>query len=189
MKQSHKCPKPRGCLMVEHRLIERVINAIRNEKKRLEDGGDFHPPAIDLLVDFMRTYADDCHHGKEEDILFDEMDEKKLSDEDRELLDDLIEEHTIARRTTGELVEARNALADGDRDKLTVVLEKFQVLLDLYPQHIEKEDKRFFPNSEEYFSDEELDEMLARFYDFDMEMIHTKYDDVATELEERMQAK
>ncbi|MFW5688177.1 MAG: hemerythrin domain-containing protein [Spirochaetota bacterium] len=189
MKQNHKCPKPRGCLMMEHRMIERVIGAIRSEKKRLEDGGEFHPAAIDQLVDFMRTYADNCHHGKEEDILFEDMGEKKLSEEDDELLNDLIEEHKVARATTNELVEARNALAEGDRDKLPVVLEKFQILLDLYPQHIEKEDKRFFPNSEEYFSDDELDEMLERFYDFDMEMIHNKYKDVADELEERMAAK
>jgi hemerythrin-like domain-containing protein len=174
---------------MEHRLIERVIGAIRSEKRRLEEGGAFHPAAIDELVDFMRTYADDCHHGKEEDILFEDMADKKLSDEDEKLRRDLIEEHKLARKTTGELVEARNTLAAGDRDALPVVLEKFQILLDLYPQHIEKEDKRFFPNSEEYFSDEELDDMLRRFYDFDMEMIHTKYEGVAGELEERMSAK
>ncbi|MFP4114438.1 MAG: hemerythrin domain-containing protein [Spirochaetota bacterium] len=175
--------------MVEHRLIERVIGAIRNEKKRLEDGGEFHPAAIDQFVDFMRTYADDCHHGKEEDILFNDMEGKKLADEDEQLRRDLISEHEFARKTTAELVEARNRLAAGDRDQLSVVLDKFQALLDLYPQHIEKEDRRFFPNSEAYFTNEELDDMLRRFYDFDMEMIHAKYETVAGEIEQQMQAK
>jgi hemerythrin-like domain-containing protein len=34
---------------------------------------------IDTAVDFIRTYADRCHHGKEEDILFRNLAKKKTS--------------------------------------------------------------------------------------------------------------
>lgn len=62
----HGCIKPRGCLMIEHRLIERAIKLMAAEKERLESGGKLDPPVIDTLVDFVRTYADRCHHGKED---------------------------------------------------------------------------------------------------------------------------
>ena len=38
-----------------------------------------------------------------------------------------------------------------------------------------KEDKIFFPNSEKYFSETELNKMLREFREFDKTMIHKKY--------------
>lgn len=49
--------------------------------------------------------------------------------------------------------------------------------------HIEKEDKIFFPTSRNYFTEEEDQAMLARFWEFDRKMIHDKYKSVVEELE------
>ncbi|MGE5790278.1 MAG: hemerythrin, partial [Syntrophaceae bacterium] len=48
-------------------------------------------------------------------------------------------------------------------------------LVDFYPGHIEKEDKRFFFPCLEYFTQAEQDRMLQEFRDFDRNMIHEKY--------------
>jgi len=45
----------------------------------------------------------------------------------------------------------------------------------LYPEHIAKEDKLFFPRTERYFSNDELAQMLDDFHAFDQNMIHEKY--------------
>jgi len=42
-------------------------------------------------------------------------------------------------------------------------------------QHIKKEDAVFFPNTEKYFTADELDRMLEEFWEFDRKMIHEKY--------------
>ncbi|MDF1568699.1 MAG: hypothetical protein RQ801_01175 [Spirochaetaceae bacterium] len=55
--------------MIEHRVIERAVEILAVERKRLLSGGELDPVFIDKIVDFVRTYADQCHHGKEEDIL------------------------------------------------------------------------------------------------------------------------
>ena len=59
----HGCRKPRGCLMIEHRLIERAITLVQAETRRLESGGALEPLTIDTLVDFIRTYADRSRAG------------------------------------------------------------------------------------------------------------------------------
>ena len=61
---------PIAPLMIEHRLIEKMIVVIRKEIDRYESEGNINPEFIDAAVDFIHVYADKCHHGKEEDILF-----------------------------------------------------------------------------------------------------------------------
>ena len=73
-----------GGLMHEHQLILRVVRDMRLEFERISAGGDVDPAYVVTVVDFIRTYADRCHHGKEEDILFRDLAGKQLSDEDRE---------------------------------------------------------------------------------------------------------
>ena len=61
---------PAGPLMIEHRLIERMIKILDRSLRKMEREKELDLNFIDTLVDFIRTYADRCHHGKEEDILF-----------------------------------------------------------------------------------------------------------------------
>jgi hemerythrin-like domain-containing protein len=51
-------------------------------------------------------------------------------------------------------------------------------LIGFYPVHMVKEDKVFFPNTEKYFSDEELVKMMDNFWEFDRKMIHEKYNNL-----------
>jgi hemerythrin-like domain-containing protein len=161
--------------MIEHRLIERAIELMKAEKERVEAGGELDTLFVDKVVDFIRVYADRTHHGKEEDILFEDLEGKPMSDDEARLMAELVEEHKLGRKLTGELVAAKEAYMAGDVSQTATVLARFQELIDFYPQHIAKEDDHFFPDTERHYSKEELDKMLADFYDFDMQMIHEKY--------------
>jgi hemerythrin-like domain-containing protein len=69
---------PIGPLMIEHRLIERMIDVMKEELLLIEKKMKVNPEFIESVVDFFHTYADRCHHGKEEDILFRDLGGKKL---------------------------------------------------------------------------------------------------------------
>ena len=174
----------RGPLMIEHRLIERMITLIENKIKRIETTNQVDPLFIDTVVDFIKIYADRTHHGKEEDILFKKLANKQMSDQDRRIMDELIDEHVLGRKTTKELVDANVQYRIGEKSALAVIVSKLKRLVDFYPKHIEKEDKVFFPAYMQYFSDEEDQLMLKEFYEFDRVMIHEKYKLVLQKLEE-----
>ena len=176
--------KPRGPLMIEHRLIEEMIELIKKESSKIIKTGNIDPLFIDTAVDFIRIYADKTHHGKEEDILFRECARKKMSQEDTKVMKELIEEHKFGRKTVGELVAAKEDYVKG-KNTLNIILDKFDTLVDFYPRHIEKEDKDFFLNSEKYFSEDELQNMLNEFWEFDKKMIHEKYKMVIEDLKRR----
>ena len=73
----------RGPLMIEHRLIERMISIIKDALIQIESTQEVDPVFVDTAVDFIRTYADRTHHGKEEDILFRDLVKRDLSAEDQ----------------------------------------------------------------------------------------------------------
>jgi hemerythrin-like domain-containing protein len=177
--------KPRGPLMMEHRLIEKMLKAVEKEIARIKNDKKLDPVFIDSVVDFIRTYADRTHHGKEEDILFRELEKKKLSTRDDSMMRELIDEHKFARRTVGELVDAKKKYVNGDASALGPMIDRINVLTGFYPAHIQKEDKVFFPETEKYFSEAELKKMLDEFWAFDREMIHEKYKKYVQELEAR----
>ena len=170
--------------MREHRLIERMVEKLRREEEKIRVKR-LDPVFIDQAVDFFRTYADRTHHGKEEDILFRGLQSKSLKSEHRVIMDELVSEHVYARKTVGELLNAKDRYLQGDEDALHEVEEKLQRLIELYPAHIEKEDRRFFIPVLEYFSPEEQEKMLQEFYVFDRNMIHEKYGGVVEKVEKR----
>lgn len=184
--------QPIGPLMIEHRLIERLLNLMTREFKRIKDNvavdAEFafvDPVFIDAAVDFIRTYADRCHHGKEEDILFKALAAKNLSPEHRLTMEELIQEHAWGRETTASLVRAKDAYLQEKPGALDELLGHLEKLVEFYPRHIDKEDKHFFIPCMAYFSDAEQAELLARMHEFDRMLIHEKYRGVVESMEQR----
>ncbi|WXG46674.1 MAG: hemerythrin domain-containing protein [Candidatus Atabeyarchaeum deiterrae] len=170
--------KPIGPLMVEHRLIERMIAVVKEELNKIKEGKKVDSVFIDTYVDFLRTYADRCHHGKEEDILFRDLGKKNLSQEHKKTMDELVDEHKFARKTVGALVNAKERYLLGSSDALNNVTSNLRTLIEFYPKHIEKEDKHFFFPILDYFTKQEQDAMLQEFWEFDRRLIHEKYQKV-----------
>lgn len=165
---------PIGPLMREHRLIERMVEKLKKEIESIKKG-NVNTVFIDTAVDFFRTYADRTHHGKEEDILFKELKKKKIAPELEKIIDELIQEHTTARNTVRNLIGAKDRYLKGDKNSIKEIENIFSNLIELYPTHIEKEDKKFFYPVMDYFSIKEKEAMLQKFYEFDRNMIHEKY--------------
>ena len=166
---------PIGPMMIEHRLIERMIKVMDSKMAKMKTGRKADPAFIETAVDFIRTYADRCHHGKEEDILFRELRKRAISQEHKKIMEELIEEHREGRKITGKLVEANERYLEGDLKALEDILLCMKTLIDFYPKHIEKEDKHFFIPVMKYFSKDEQDAMLKEGYEFDQGLIHEKY--------------
>lgn len=174
--------KPIGPLMREHRLIERMVSLINEELRKIGELNRVDPDFIDVATDFFRTYADRTHHGKEEDILFRELAKKQLSPEHEAILKELTEEHVLARKTVGSLIDTKKSYTRGNTGALRDIAAGMRELVRLYPAHIKKEDKDFFYPCMEYFNRQEQDSLLQEFRDFDQKMIHERYQKVVEEL-------
>lgn len=176
---------PIGPLMIEHRLIERIIRLMDSELENITRSNKTNIDFINIAIDFIKIYADRCHHGKEEDILFRDLAKKSLSIEHKKIIDELFKEHVLARGIVKKLIEANDKYKEGDKGALKAVVENIDILVKFYPVHIEKEDKHFFIPVMAYFSSEEKEAMLKEFWEFDKHLIHEKYGKIVDELEKK----
>ena len=175
---------PIGPLMIEHRLIERMIALLKEESARIRSTGQINVKFVISAVDFIRTYADHCHHGKEENILFRDLKKRELSPEHARVLKELEEEHVKGRQVVRDIIAAQERYLKGDKTAIDEIARIMDVLVEFYPKHIEKEDKHFFIHCMAYFTKQEQGGMLAECCEFDRKMIHEKYNQAVRQLEE-----
>ena len=176
---------PVGPLMIEHRLIERMIALMKVNAARMREQGKAELGFIDIAVDFIRTYADRTHHGKEEGILFRDLSKKPLLPDLSETMRELVEEHGQGRECVRRLSGARDSYAQGSTKALADILAAFDELVEFYPKHIEKEDRHFFLPCMEFLTKDEQASMLEEMEKFDRTMIHEKYRKTVEGLEKR----
>ncbi|MHB9033230.1 MAG: hemerythrin domain-containing protein [Anaerolineae bacterium] len=168
----------RGPLMVEHRLIEKLIALIDSQLAQARRNGTIDPYFIDTAVDFMLIYADRTHHGKEEEIYFKALASLPLSEADAGVMKQLIGEHAKFRDTSAALAAANTRYRAQDPAAFSELVTLLQTFVDFYPGHIAMEDKVFFPAAHAYLSDAQEQALLAEFWEFDRKLIHDKYKQV-----------
>lgn len=171
-------------LLQEHRLIEKMMNLIEIEIRKTDEQNLLHTASVDVAADFMRTYVDLTHHGKEEYVLFRNLALKNLSPEQTRIMNELIEEHKYARSTIGKLMEAKEGYLHGD--DMSQEINCLKELARFYHHHIEKEEEQLFYPLLDWFTEQEQDKIINEFGEFDKNIIHWKYRKAATVLEERL---
>lgn len=176
--------QPIDPLISEHRLIERSIAIMVRQRDRIKVENALDVELLDATVDFIRTYADRAHHGKEEQILFRDLAKKPLTEAQRKMRDQLIQEHQYVRNRVTQLIAARELFLKGSREALVKVSDVLSELVVFYPQHAHREEHSFFPEVMAYFSNAEKAAMLAEMTEYDARIIHEKYLRIIEALEE-----
>lgn len=161
--------------MIEHRLIERMVALLKKEAQTIETSGAVNLGFINDAIDFFKVYADRCHHGKEEDILFKALATKQLSTVHKIMLEELLQDHARARDLVSIIDIVKTRDLQKDPNTKGELKERLKELVALYTVHIKKEDRQFFIPTMEYFSEDERGEMLCGFQAFDRMLIHDKY--------------
>jgi rubredoxin/hemerythrin-like domain-containing protein len=164
--------------MKEHRLIEQFVSGAQLELAREKAQKTVNFVFLETAIDFFRTYADRCHHGKEENILFRELENRQISPELLKIMHELISEHVYARKVVGELASAKAEFALGKEGSLQTTIASLQKLVEFYPMHIAKEDKSFFYPAMSIFTEEEQQKIMQHFWEFDRQLIHDKYEEI-----------
>ena len=173
---------PVEILISEHRVIEQMVWVLKKKQHEIVASSKVDPNFVVAAVDFFRTYADRYHHGKEEGILFNALSRKKLSDADAAMMRELIMEHAQARKAVFSLDKLTQSYLTG-QDAFDGINQSLNILIELYPSHIEKEDKRFFYPSMQYFTAKEQADMLEKFREYNINFTDNRYKQIIEALE------
>jgi hemerythrin-like domain-containing protein len=165
-------------LMEEHRIIHRMVSALTAQALRLKDGTPVRAGFFLEAADFMRNYADGCHHPKEEEGLFQSMMDAGLSNQTGPIAI-LLADHEHARRYTRALEKSARELENGKTDAQGEVVANALAYAALLRQHMDRENDFFFPLAVRMIPPDQQEKLSIEFDRIQLEEtgagVHAKY--------------
>lgn len=160
---------PTEQLKNEHRAIKLMLEIMAKEIEK-ED--------IPSIIEFISVFADKCHHGKEEDLLFPAMIEAGVPKEDGPI-SVMLDEHNLGRSYVKAMKEAKN------QKDFAPAAKNYASLL---TEHIDKEENILYPMADMHLSKEKQDELSEQFGKMEEERIgHGKHEEFHKLLEKLCQ--
>ena len=172
-------------LRQEHALIQDVLDSLERGAQKLGAGSKMPADFFTDAADFIRGFADDAHHRKEEGVLFKALAAHGFS-EDAGPVAVMLSEHNDARRYTQSLSEAAERLRRSDESAREDVIMYALAYVRLLRQHIMKEDRILFDMADSVIPAAGHAEIEAGFQRVEREQIgpgvHEKYRALAGKL-------
>lgn len=147
----HVFSAPMQLLVNEHVVIKRWLALIPSVIENIDLTTDEGVHIVTEGIDLIRSYADQLHHAKEEDILF------TYFDDSEKIFQVIYEDHRIARSHVREML---TALEKKDVPSLSRHLTAYSILL---AEHIKKEDEILFPWLDQKLTGDQVNELTKRF--------------------------
>jgi hemerythrin-like domain-containing protein len=153
----------------DHRVIQQVVAGMSAVAELLDSGKQVDPSVLADLVQFLRVFADQCHHEKEEQYLFPLLATKANGSARREL-ESLEREHRAAKQLVGQLAKVAAVYLHNPAALRYRVIDLLQQLVELYPAHIWKEDFLLFPLAQQNLSPAERQNLEEQFENVEREV-------------------
>ncbi|HUL60202.1 MAG TPA: hemerythrin domain-containing protein [Anaeromyxobacteraceae bacterium] len=152
-------------LMTEHRLIEAVLDAMVGFADEIRRRNATDKEELGRFVAFLREFADGCHHGKEEDVLFAAMVANGFP-KDGGPIAVMLHEHTQGRALIRALARKAEQAGDWSGEDRQAIADAAAAYGSLLHAHIHKEDAILYPMAEQHLPPEAMErvgEDCARF--------------------------
>ena len=170
--------KPTQLLIEEHGVISGVLDALDAAATQAEEGRPVRPGLFLEAADFIKGFTDDCHHRKEEAVLFKALVESGVPSQGGPI-EMMLAEHEKGRRLTRAMRQAAEEWAAGDPSARQAVVENAQGYVSLLRSHIYKENNVLFPMADRVLPPEKQARVAEDFEHVEHEEtgegVHEKY--------------
>jgi len=179
--------KPTEDLKNEHRVIERMLAVVSIAADRLNAGQEVDSDVFVGAADFFKNFADKCHHGKEEKLLFKKMIERGMSGEVGPSAV-MLREHEDGRAHVRKIAEISAKKLD-KKTKMELIRHA-KAYVELLGQHIQKEDNVLYPMANQMLSSSDQKELEEGFEEVEEKImgpgVHERYHHMIEEWEEKL---
>lgn len=119
---------------------------------------------FESILEFIKNFTDTCHHGKEEDLLFKELEKAGMPKEGGPI-EVMLLEHNLGRNYVKEL---EKGVKEKNSQK---IIENAQNYIELLTEHIKKEDGILYPMAEKILLERKDKELIEGFEKIEIERI------------------
>lgn len=174
-------------LQEEHQGIKLMLDILAEICKRLLAGEQVSARQLGEIVEFFRVFVDKCHHAKEEDVLFPEMEKAGVAKKGGPL-GVLLDEHAQGREYVKKLAAEIAAYQAANKTPALKIVALAQKYIALLNQHIQKEDEVLYPLADKLFSEKQQQEMVEQFAQIETERLgagtHEKFHGLLHQLQD-----
>ena len=157
-------------LMAEHEGIKLMLGILDSVSGRIESGQKLDVRDLQHIVEFLQVFADKCHHGKEEDILFPALVETGMP-KDSGPIAVMLAEHEQGRGFIRGLADAVRRYGAGEAAANAAMVKNARDYVKLLALHIQKENTVLFPMADERLGARTQDALLEQFERLEVERI------------------
>ena len=176
---------PIEILKHEHDVILMVLDAAQREAQTIESTGKVDAERVRKFLDFLRNFADRCHHAKEENHLFRRMVQRGFSTEAGPIAV-MLAEHDQGRAHLRAVEAAMPAASGGEASAIAEVSDHLRDYVDLLRQHIDKENNVLYVMAEQILTASDQTELSSAFEKVEAEEMgegtHERFHQLAHEL-------
>jgi hemerythrin-like domain-containing protein len=177
--------KPTEDLIHEHKAIGIMLGVMTAIAGNVTKGKEFDVLEIDKVVDFLRTFADKCHHGKEENVLFPALIAAGMPKENGPV-GVMLHEHDLGRGYIKEISDGANSYKSGNMAAIQTMSGAMLKYVTLLQNHIQKENNILFPMADRILSPAKQNEISQQFEKIEEEIVghgvHEQYHELLTQL-------
>jgi hemerythrin-like domain-containing protein len=169
----------------EHEGIKLMLNIMERISNDLKKGKELNNVHFGKIIDFIKGFADKCHYGKEEDILFPALGNHGIPKEGGPIAV-MLNEHQLGRGHIKELSHAFEEYKNGNKKAVDNIISSTMAYVQLLRNHIEKENNILFMMADNVLKEEEQSKIFDAFEKLEVEKIgigkHEEYHQLLKEL-------
>jgi hemerythrin-like domain-containing protein len=179
---------PTEDLIKEHEAIKVMLGIMSKIAENLKANKALDAGDMEKIVDFLKTFADKCHHGKEENALFPELVLAGMPKENGPIAV-MLHEHVIGRQHIKEMDTYLAEYKTGDSDSGELLAASLYNYVNLLENHINKEENVLFPMADNILNEQKQNDIFKQFEKIEKEVVghgvHEKYHELLKELKEK----
>ncbi|MBI4573980.1 MAG: DUF2249 domain-containing protein [candidate division NC10 bacterium] len=177
---------PTQVLKDEHDLILQALDALERKIAALETGAAPDRAYFEKAVEFLRTFADKCHHGKEENLLFKTMVDRGFPLQGGPIAV-MLSEHDTGRAFIRGMADGAAGLGK-DPSATQQIIQSGRGYIQLLRAHIDKENTILFPLADHVLTPEDQEHLGKEFERFEAEETGAGVHEASLKLLEELQA-
>jgi hemerythrin-like domain-containing protein len=162
--------KPTQELIAEHDAVLVALQILDKVEAALEAKNEQALEHLGQLLDFFKGFVDRCHHGKEEDVLFPELERRGIKREGGPI-GVMLMEHDAGRGHVRTISGELDRLRRGEAGALAAIRQSADAYRDLLRAHIHKENNILFPMADQLVPDDVAATLAEKFEEIERDRV------------------
>ncbi len=164
-------------LMKEHEGITLMLNIMSKVSDNIQKNNVLNSEHMERIIEFLKVFADKCHHGKEEKLLFPELERNGIP-KDGGPIGVMLYEHQVGRGHIKNMNDAYSQFKAGDNKALPQIADEIKKYVNLLMSHIHKENNILFPMADRVLTEKVDHELFAKYEKLEEDEIgHGKHEE------------